>query len=139
MLAFVDFTREMPGIETMKSARVRRGKFIHVRNEDNGKEYIVFSPWGLDGHHGGILKRFCNHIGLSGRWVVLQIRGRYRVNNSEWRVGGGFMAIDEIEKCLSLSGVSQAYGQPFRSHQELRTMLLNLPEFAGYTGSTEEG
>jgi hypothetical protein len=132
MLTFIDFSGDLPAQKTEEMPRVRTGKFIHVTNTGNGKEYLVFSPLKLDSYHANILSRFCRHIDISGRWVPPNKRGMFVIDDPDWEVRGGQMKIDDVEKRLFLGGESMAYGPPDFSYKQLKAMLLRLPEFAGY-------
>ena len=136
MLAFVDFSGDLQESAAVERPSVRTGKFIHVRNKSEGKEYVVFSPLKLDTYHANILNRFCRHIGISGHWVPPSKRVMFAIDGPDWEVRGGQMKIDDVERRLLLGGESMAYGPPEREYRQLKEMLLRLPEFAGYRVST---
>lgn len=88
----------------------RGGKFVQLRDEDSGKEYIVLSPAKLSVYHANIVERFCGLQGLDGHWR--SGRTSYRIVDDSWSVvGGGSWVIDSGKKILELGSSSQAYGR----------------------------
>lgn len=110
----------------------RGGKFVQIRNEDSGREYLVLSPGSLSMYHANIVERFCALNGLDGHWT--SGRASYRIVDDSWRVvGGGRWVINSGEKTLELGSSSQAYGR--FDPVGLEKKILSLDSMKGYVVS----
>lgn len=101
----------------------RGGKFVQIRDEESGREFLVLSPPELSVYHANIVERFCSLQGLDGHWT--SGRTSYRIVDPSWTVvGGGRWAIDEREKLLELGSSSQAYGRfdPAGLEEKIRSL-----------------
>ncbi len=108
----------------------RGGKFVQIRDGDNGSEYLVLSPSKLSAYHANIVERFCGLNGLDGHWN--SGRTTYRIVDDSWSViGGGRWVIDSGKKTLELGSSSQAYGR--FDPAGLETRILSLDEMKGYS------
>ncbi len=106
---------------------VRRGKFVQLRKDD--EEYVVLSPKQLSTYHGNIVERFLLKLDVSGEWN--RKRDAFTLYDRSWTiVGGGHFVIDDEQRTLDFSGVSQAYG-PY-DPQGLRERLAGAPKLKGY-------
>ena len=109
----------------------RAGKFVQIRDEERGREYLVLSPKGLSAYHANIVERFCS-LGRAVGGGYNPRKDSFRISDSSWSVvGGGSWAIDTRNRLLELSGASQAYGR--FDPRGLKSRLLALRELDGYT------
>ncbi len=110
---------------------MRSGKFVQIRDEEAGREYLVLSPKGLSAYHANIVERFCSR----GREIAGCYNPRkdsFRISDSSWNViGGGVWTIDAKNMTLDLSGISQAYGR--FDPRGLKDRILALDGMKGYT------
>lgn len=107
----------------------RGGKFVQIRNEDSGREYLVLSPAVFSMYHANIVERFCALHGLDGHWT--SGRTSYLIVDDSWQVvGGGRWAINSGEKTLELGSSSQAYGRFDQAGLEKK--ILSLDAMKGY-------
>lgn len=108
------------------------GKFLQIRNENT--LYLVFSPKELTKYHANIAERFCLDKGIEGNYDTK--RERFSILDQAWLIiGGGKFERDGNKKALKLYDNSMAYGK-FKA-EGLKEALSTLPEFAGYTITTE--
>ena len=122
------YYREILGQELPE---VRSGKFVQIRDEEEGREYLVLSPKGLSAYHANIVERFCR-LGRKIGGDYTPKKDSFRIRDSSWSVtGGGSWMIDSKNRILDLAGASQAYGR--FDPRGLKSRILALGDMAGYT------
>ncbi len=124
----IDYSDDYYGAEPIPA--YRKGKFVQIRNKNNGQEFIVLSPREYLTFHADIVEQFCLSKKIEGR----QNRSTHHfyIYSTSWEVtGGGYWAINSIEKTFDLSGKSGAYGR-FDSHG-IEANIVALKHLNGYT------
>ena len=108
----------------------RSGKFIHIFDEAEEREYVILSPRELSIYHANIVDRFCMLQKIKGSYNSK--KDHFTIHEGDWVVaGGGMWVIDEDKKTLELSGTSKAYGA-FRA-EGLRGRIMKSSVFPGYS------
>ena len=135
MIELVDYSDDYYAVH-LKGAvpEVRQGKFVQMRNEKSGQEFLLLSPKEFSPYHSDIVERFCRSKGIKGsRNQTLQI---FVIDDESWDVlGGGLWGINSRDKILMLAGSSQAYGRFVSGGLDAK--IAALKQFAGYTINIE--
>lgn len=114
----------------------RGGKFVVMRHESGGAEYLVFSPVGHCLYHTDIVERFCRSERFRIDGVRVQKSGGFVIEDPDWSVVcGGRWERNEEEQRLRLYGSSQAY--PACRLVSLGKRIARLPAMGGWTIDTK--
>jgi len=89
----------------------RGGKFVVMRNDAIGAEYLVLSPAAQSFYHANVVEQFCllERFRIPGHYMK---KGeRFVLDDPDWMVvGGGMWDMDALKKEVRFHGTSQAYG-----------------------------
>ena len=132
-MTFIDYTPVYyTSIAGTSIPAVVAGKFVQIRN---GNElFIVLSPKEFTKYHANIVERFCMDKGIEGSYDSR--KEKFTIRDQAWQVaGGGKFERDDSKKAIKLYDNSMAYGK--FDAAGLKEMLAALPEFSGYSVTTE--
>jgi hypothetical protein len=130
---FIDYTPfYYSSLAGARMPAVVSGKFIQIRNGDT--LYLILSPKGFTKYHANIIERFCTGRGIAGSYDAK--REIFTISDHKWQIiGGGRFERDTNKKTIKLYDNSMAYGK-FEA-TGLKESLAGLPDFSGYTITTE--
>lgn len=132
-MTFIDYTPFFyASIAGTPIPAVITGKFVQIRN--GSERFIVLSPKEFTKYHANIVERFCMDKGIEGCYDSR--KEKFIIRDRAWQIaGGGKFERDDNKKAIKLYDNSMAYGK--FDATGLKEMLAALPEFSGYSVTTE--